>query len=330
MPFFDGLIAGEPDALVESFAGEPELHDPVRGRIKGVRAFGAFVAEMSAWLEQRNVSVEDVEHVDPRSEHGFEEVVLQIDGEAGRVDLPFALVADRPSDGRIDELRIYYSNWPLTGRHANRPPLLQRDPELRESDVVAEYQRALAAGDVDAIVAAFEPDGYAREPAGGQLRAPGSRRPARVLRALFSNGGGIPLEHCALVDDGRACALEYNVVRWGETELPPQAGVAVYVRGAERQARRGAHLRRRRSAARPSHVAVVSRRGRVRRGPPVPAVEGRVVAGVPGLAQPGGAEVPVGADLARRRRAGRARGRRSRGDPRTSSRCRCCGRPARA
>jgi hypothetical protein len=27
---------------------------------------------------------------------------------------------------------------------------------------VAEYQRALLAGDVDAIVAAFEPDGYAR------------------------------------------------------------------------------------------------------------------------------------------------------------------------
>lgn len=28
-----------------------------------------------------------------------------------------------------------------------------------------------------------------------------------------------------------ACALEYNVVRWGKTELPPEAGVAVYVRG---------------------------------------------------------------------------------------------------
>jgi hypothetical protein len=48
---------------------------------------------------------------------------------------------------------------------------------------------------------------------------------------LFSNGGGIPLEACALVDDGHACALEYNVVRWGRTQLPPQAGVAVYVRG---------------------------------------------------------------------------------------------------
>ena len=48
---------------------------------------------------------------------------------------------------------------------------------------------------------------------------------------LFSNGGGIPLEHCTVTDNGRVCALEYNVVRWGRTDLPPQAGVAVYVRG---------------------------------------------------------------------------------------------------
>ncbi len=158
-------------------------------------------------------------------------MVLHLDGETGRVDLPVAIVADREADGRIDELRIYSSTRPLTGRHANRPPLLQPDPELRESDVVAEYQRALAAGDVDAIVAAFEPDGYAREPAGGQYlhRGPDSLR--SFYQLLFSNAGGIPLEHCALIDDKRACALEYNVMRWGRTELPPQAGVAVYVRG---------------------------------------------------------------------------------------------------
>ena len=52
-----------------------------------------------------------------------------------------------------------------------------------------------------------------------------------IYELLFSNDGGIPLEHCVLADDGRACALEYNVVRWGKTELTPQAGVAVYVRG---------------------------------------------------------------------------------------------------
>jgi hypothetical protein len=230
VPFFDGLTTGDLDALENSFAGEPELFDPVRGRIKGVPAFRAFVAEMSAWLAERNVSVEDVERVvlDGR---GFEEVVLHFDGETGRIDLPFALVADHPSDGRIDELRIYYSSRPLTGRRASRPPLLQRDPELRESDVVAEHQRALAGGDVDAIVASFEPDGYARTAGGGEEIHRGPDGLRAFYERLFSNGGGIPLESCAHVDDGRACALEYNVVRWGATELAPRAGLAVYVRG---------------------------------------------------------------------------------------------------
>jgi hypothetical protein len=234
IPYFDGLMAGEHDALVESFAGEPELHDPLRGRVKGLRAFEAFVVDTNAWLAQRGASVEDVEHVitEPR---GFEEVVLHVDGETGRVELPVAIVADHHSDGRIDELRIYFSSWPLIGRHANRPPLLQRDPELRASDVVAEYQRALAAGDVDAIVATFEPDAYAREPAGGQYVHSGIDGLRAFYEQLFSNDGGIPLEHCALVDDGHACALEYNVVRWGKTRLRPEAGVAVYVRGESRK-----------------------------------------------------------------------------------------------
>jgi hypothetical protein len=230
MPFFEGLIAGEPDALVGSFAGEPELHHPVRGRIKGARAFEAYVAEMDGWLPERNASAEDVERL-VGERHGFEEVVLHLDGERGRIDLPVAVVADKQADGRIDELRMYFSSWALTGRHATRPPLLQPDSELRESDVVGEYQRALAAGDVDAIVPAFEPDGYAREPAGGEHVHNGHDGLRAFYEELFSNGGGIPLEHCAVIDDGRACALEYNVVRWGKTELPPQAGIAVYVRG---------------------------------------------------------------------------------------------------
>jgi hypothetical protein len=230
LPYFDGLMAGEPDALVESFAGEPELHDPTRGRIKGTRAFESFATEMNAWLEQHNASVEDVEQV-VTGRGAFGEVVLHFDGETGRVALPVAIVADRQPDGRIDEVRVYSSSWPVTGRHAIRPPLLQRDPELTASDVVAEYQRALSAGDVDAIVATFEPDAYVREPAGGDFVHRGRDGLRAFYELLFSNDGGIPLEHCALVDDGRACALEYNVVRWGKTELSPQAGVAVYVRG---------------------------------------------------------------------------------------------------
>jgi hypothetical protein len=230
VPYFAGFLTGETDALIRSFTGEPEVHYPVRGRVKGERAFAAYAAATKAWLEEREASIEDVSLL-KTERRSTGEAVLHLGGEDGRVDLPVAIVADQRSDGWIEEVRIYYSSWPLNGRHVHRPPLLQPDRELREAGVVGEYQRALGAGDVDAIVAAFEPDGYAREPAGGQHvhRGPGGLR--AFYEHLFSNGGGIPLEHCQVIDDGRACALEYNVVRWGKTELRPEAGVAVYVRG---------------------------------------------------------------------------------------------------
>ena len=229
IPYFDGLLTDELGALVDSFAGEPEVHHPVRGRIKGARAFTALVAETREWLADRNVEIEDAGRVHTER-HGFEEVVLHLDGHDGRVALPLALVADRRGDKRIEELRMYFSSWPLSRAHANRPPLLQSDPELHLDGVVAEYQRALAAGDVEAVVATFEPDGYAREPAGGRSVHRGADGLRSFYERLFSNGGGIPLEHCAAIDDGHKCALEYNVERWGRTELPPQAGVAVYER----------------------------------------------------------------------------------------------------
>ena len=230
VPYFDGLMTGEIDALVGSFAAEPELHHPVRGRIKGAPAFGRFVADTHTWLGGRNVTVEDIDFiVAPRG--GVEEVVLHLDGDDGRIALPLALAADRDKDARIVELRLYFSNWPLTGGHAVRPPVLQPDAHLHEADVVGEYQRALAAGDVEAAVAAFESDAYVREPTGSAHVHRGRDELVAHYELFFSNGGGIPLERCAVTDDGRSCALEYNVVRWGRTELAPEAGLAVYVRG---------------------------------------------------------------------------------------------------
>jgi hypothetical protein len=181
VPFFVGLMTGETHALTESFAGEPELHHPIRGRIKGVAAFERFVAETSAWLAEQNASAEDVDFVITPG-RGVEELVLHLDGEEGRIALPVAIASDHDDRGRIVEQRMYFSTWPLTGRHALRLPLLQPDPSLHVPGIVAE------------------------------AAVPG-------------------LEHCAVTDDGRACALEYNAVASGRTAMAPQAGIAVYVRG---------------------------------------------------------------------------------------------------
>jgi hypothetical protein len=87
VPYYDGLMAGAQNALVKSFTGAPVPHDPIRGRVKGARAFEAFVTERTAWLARRNVSVDDVDYMstEPR---GFEEVVLHLDNETARVDVP--------------------------------------------------------------------------------------------------------------------------------------------------------------------------------------------------------------------------------------------------
>ena len=230
VPYYDGLMAGERDALIRSFAGEPVVHDPLHGRIMGARAFEAYVTHMQARFAAQNMSFDPVDDVVTET-RAFEEVVLHLDGKAGRVDLPAAIIADRDPDGRLVELRVYHSMWPILGHHVHRPPMLQRDPELRAPGVVAEYQRALADGDLDAVLASFEPDAYAREPAGAGYVHQGPDGLRAFYARLFSNGGGIPLEHCALMGTERICALEYNIVRWGRSELPPEAGVAVYVRG---------------------------------------------------------------------------------------------------
>jgi hypothetical protein len=242
VPYFDGLMAGEPDALVQSFAAEPELHDPVRGRVKGTRAFGAFVTEMNAWIARRNIAVENVAHV-VTEQRGFEEVVLHLEGETARVELLVAIVADREHDGHIDELRIYFSTWALTRRHANRPPLLQPDPELRAPDIVSEHQEALAAGDVDAIVAAFEPEGYAPR-AGGQPVSPhGPRWPALLLPAVVLKRRRYPPG--TLRADRRKGRVRARVQRGA---VGPDGAVArgrcrCLRTGSERETRRGTHIR---------------------------------------------------------------------------------------
>lgn len=230
VPYFEGITSGETDALVGSFAGEPELHHPVQGRVRGRRAFERFVAEISAWLTEHNATFSSVERIlTPR--RTIEETVMMLDGENDRVEVPVAVAADRSDDGRISELRVYWSVWALTGEHHHRAPLLEPDPALRQPDVIGEYQRALAAGDAEAIVATLEPDAYVREPAGSAYVHRGHDELLALYQRFFSNGGGIRLAPCALTDDGRLCALEYNLLRWGQTELSPEAGLAVYARG---------------------------------------------------------------------------------------------------
>ena len=219
--FFDGLLTGELDALVESFAGVPEVHHPVRGRIKGERAFRRFVTDTTSWLTAHKVTVEDVDLLltDAR---GVEEVVLHLDTDRGRVGLPFAIAADHGADERIIELRLYFST--LAADRPPREPLAAAPARPRpRTGPTSSASTSAPSRPATSRRSSRRSSRTAtlREPAGGAYVHRGTDELRALYELFFSNGGGIPLEHCAVIDDGRACALEYNVVAWGRTELPP-------------------------------------------------------------------------------------------------------------
>jgi hypothetical protein len=145
---------------------------------------------------------------------------------------PLAVVAESHDDRSV-VFRTYCSQWPLIGRHEVRPPILWPSTDRHPGGIVGQFQDAVAAGDAEAAVRAFEPDGYFREPIGPQYTHRGLDELRSYFTECFSAGGGVVREQCGVTDDGTRCAVEYICVRWGGHDLAPQAGLGVYERGPD-------------------------------------------------------------------------------------------------
>jgi hypothetical protein len=223
------LLVGDRAAVADGFSAPPAIDDPIAGAVRGAEALDRFVAERHAWLAARaaRLTPGPVTRAGGRT---IVEATLRLRLEGRDVDLPIAVVGEDAPGGRVRALRVYHSFWPLEGRHHVRAPLLQRDPGAHVTGAVADYQRALAAGDVDAIVATFEPDGYFREPSGEPWVHHGQAE-LRKFMAQILGAGGIGIEHVSVTDDGKICAIEFNAVSFGPRAMTPQAGLAIYERG---------------------------------------------------------------------------------------------------
>jgi quercetin dioxygenase-like cupin family protein len=224
--FYRSLLAGDADALLALFAGEALLDTPLGGPIVGEQALRKYVAEQQTWLKERAATTRFVNIV-ASAEHVVVELVLVLVQDKAATELPVTLVADR-SGQQISALRMYHSTWPLTGGHKVRGPLVPVPAQpLAEPAVIQAYMEALKAGDKEAILSLFSANGYVREPSGGEYTYRGPEGQAAFYTAILQ-AGGVVLHHCTATFDGFSFAVEYICDRWGTTDLPPQAGVAVY------------------------------------------------------------------------------------------------------
>ena len=229
--YFAALNTGDAHALETVWPGEVVIYDPRAGEIRGHRQLRRFVSQNQSWLAERHARIETVASTvaDGRA---VVELLAHLAGDDGQyLAWPVAVVAESPDDRSV-VFRTYCSQWPVDGRRHFRPPVLKPGP-ARPGDVVGRYQAALDAGDAEAIVGTFAPDGYFREPIGPHYAHRGIAELRSFFTMCFSAGGGIGLQHCAVTDDGVRCALEYNCVRWGSHDLPPQAGIGIYERGPD-------------------------------------------------------------------------------------------------
>jgi hypothetical protein len=228
--YLRALETGDPRILEHAWPGDIVIHDPKAGRIRGHRHVREFVRDTASWLRGLNLRTETVAST-VSGRRAVVELLARLPGGGPELLWPVAVVAESPDDRSV-VFRTYCRPWPITGPHQVRPPILEPGSG-RLDGIVAPYQAALEAGDTDAIVGTFEPEGYYREPGGPRPTHRGRGELRSFFTDSFSAGGGIGLQHCAVTDDGVRCAVEFNCVRWGRNGLPAQAGLGVYERGPD-------------------------------------------------------------------------------------------------
>src|SRR4029450_10024228 len=121
--YVTALNKGDTRVLETAWPGHVVVYDPHAGEVRGHRQLRRFISQSKAWLAPR--------------------------------------AAEPPDDLNV-VFRPYFSRGAVDGQRHVRPPILEQG-DVHPGDVVGRYEAALDAGDTDAIVSSFAPDGYYRE-----------------------------------------------------------------------------------------------------------------------------------------------------------------------
>jgi hypothetical protein len=129
-------------------------------------------------------------------------------------------VADRPL------ARIYFNKQLVDPEWTDtRPPMIPPDPAIELHPTMVSYVEALHHGDVDGLLAVFDPEFQVRAPHGQYIEPEDGLTAGQTFAHRMSNG--VPIMYVTSTDDGQRAALEF--ISWRN---PPHAGLGVYERSA--------------------------------------------------------------------------------------------------
>jgi hypothetical protein len=222
--FYQLLLEGKTAVLSSIFGGEPLVDTSNAGLVQGTTAFKVFVTEQQALLKAHAATVEAGAFIVGENRL-VGEVVVWLTKEGEKVDLPIALVAELSGE-KVSVLRIYHSNYPITGGHAVRHPQIALAPNLALPYPVATYFEALDNSNRPALYSILTEKTYVREPSGNRYKHEGLAALDKFYEFPLSTQ--VPLLPCTMTFDGLNCAVEYIWEQVGAIKFTPQPGIAVF------------------------------------------------------------------------------------------------------
>jgi hypothetical protein len=228
VPFYQGILDLAPETLLASWADKPALDDPRAGLVLGCPSFLRYVRATREWLALSDATARLLSVLNT-AERSVEEVILSLNVGGERQELGVAIAADWSADHRLTHLRVYHDLrlFPNLPVHI---PAISPQLDLVLPAAVDANHTALAAGDIEAILDSYEDNAVVRT-FDGAPHVYSGKEELRRLQSLPRVPGARPaVQLCAAVDDGHACAVEYQVTHFAEP-LPDRVGIDVYERG---------------------------------------------------------------------------------------------------
>ncbi len=183
------------------------------------------------WLDNHNAILRPINLVKEKDNSlraGEALISLKLDGKD--ILLPFSFALNINADREINEIRFYHSYWPIESKHRIRPNIFSLDREASRipSDIL-KYHTALNEGNIQQVLALFAPEGSIREPS-GEISGPGQESKLEDFFSRTFKNGEVSLVYHTIVNNGTRAAAEYSCTKWGQIEIPPQAGIEFFDR----------------------------------------------------------------------------------------------------
>jgi hypothetical protein len=230
--YLPALLSRDTEALARRVGVRATLDEPLFGLV-GAEGLASRLSELAGWLAERHAAFERSGFV-MGSDRDVTYGVLTLAGKDQKLALPVAVGAERRREREV-AIRVYHSTRPIPGKRLPRAAQPVSAEETAVPPPVAAYLDALERGDLAAVVASFEDGAVVVDGTGAAHMKDGGGSLEEYFGSILRRRDlpvPIALSKNARADDGRACALEYAVVRIRGREVTPQPGFGLFERGA--------------------------------------------------------------------------------------------------